>query len=140
MEFLKLLAYRLGDWSFWRSIVTIESIWCTRIGTVLDKLMWNSLAHACSSFWSSLHKTSNGMSISTRWRAGTSEEIFFINKATSFLALVGTYTVEHEKSYIFSWAWASMWKVVLHRTNENHNNYLDSCNCECLTCRCSESL
>ena len=81
---------RLWNWSFWRSIATTESIWCTRIGTVLPKLMWNSLPKATwASFWSSLHRLLSGTSTSTTWRLGRRDVTFFRNKARSFFGVDG---------------------------------------------------
>jgi len=72
-------------WSFCLSIEITESIWCTRIGTVLPKLMWNSLPKAtCSSFSSCWHRMFNGTSTSTTLRFGTRDDTFFKKADSSF--------------------------------------------------------
>lgn len=88
----------LRDWSFCRSIATSESRWCTRIGTVLPKLTWNSLPSTTrSNFCSSLSKLLKGMSTSTTWSSFTAAATLFKNNAISFLDETGKYTKAHKK-------------------------------------------
>lgn len=83
----------LWDCSFCRSIATSESRWCTRIGTVLPKLTWNSLPRtAWSSFCSSLIRLLKGMSTSTTWSSFTAAATLFRKGAISFLDEAGIYT------------------------------------------------
>lgn len=95
-------SYLFWNCSFCRSKETTELIWWTRRGTLLPKLMWNSLPKACSSFCSSLHRMLSGTSASTKWRWGTTDATLFKKQTISFFGNRGIET-KIQKQNVSEW-------------------------------------
>jgi len=101
-------------WSFCFSIETTESIWCTRIGTVLPKLIWNSLPKAtCSSFSSFWQRTFKGTSTSTALRFGSRDETFLKKADSSFFDGDEMLTVQ-KNCTLYNLSWKTFEQIYWH--------------------------